>query len=70
MTFLSLVLGIGAWGLGLLAAVLPVYDLRNYLYRGDCGGAEDIIGGILFGELVLICITVLLNTVAMFRIRK
>ena len=89
MTFLSLVLGIGAWGLGLLAAVkksavwmyssfslclmaavLPVYDLRNYLYRGDYGGAEDIIGGIIFGELVLICITVLLNTVAMFRIRK
>lgn len=89
MTFLSLILGIAAWGLGLLAAVkksavwmyssvslcliaaiLPLYDLRNYLYRGDYGGAEDIIGGIIFGEIVLISVTILLNAVALFRIRK
>nr|MBQ8244863.1 hypothetical protein [Oscillospiraceae bacterium] len=54
----------------LVAALLPFYELRRYLYSGDYGGAEDIIGGILFGELTLIGVTILLNAAALFRIRK
>lgn len=53
----------------LVAAVLPFYELRSRLYGGDYGGAEDIIGGILFGELVLIGVTILINAIALYRIR-
>ena len=56
--------------LTLVAALLPLYDLRRYLYSGDCGGAEDIIGGILFGEIVLIAVTILLNLAALLRMKK
>ena len=54
----------------LVAALLPFYELRGRLYAGDYGGAEDIIGGILFGEIVLIGVTILINTIALYRMRK
>ena len=60
----------GSVSLCLLAALMPFYELREYLYAGDCGGAEDIIGGILFGEIVLIAVTILLNGIALCRIKK
>ena len=54
----------------LVAALLPFYELRGRLYGGDYGGAEDIIGGILFGEIVMIAVTVVINGIALYRMRK
>ena len=59
-----------SFSLCLLAALMPFYELRRYLYNGDYGGAEDIIGGILFGEVVLIAMTILLNGFALYRMKK
>lgn len=53
-----------------VAAVLPLYELRCRLYAGDYGGAEDIIGGIIFGEIVLVTVTVLINAAALYRMKK
>lgn len=54
----------------LVAALLPLYELRARFYAGDYGGAEDIIGGIIFGEIVMITVTVLINGIALYRMRK
>lgn len=53
-----------------IAAVLPSYETQHRLDFGDVGGAMDTIGGIIFGQTVLIAVTILLNAIALRRIRK
>lgn len=54
----------------LIAAVLPLYETRGRLYGGDYAGAEDTIGGILFGEIVLVTVTILINAIALYRMQR
>lgn len=53
-----------------IAAVLALYELRRRFGLGDYGGAEDVFGGILFGETVLVGVTVAINAIALWRMKK
>lgn len=52
-----------------IAAVAALYELKWRFGIRDYGGAEDVFGGILFGETVLIGVTVLLNAAALWRMK-
>lgn len=87
--WISLLIGLGAWTFGMLAAakrspgwmfasfttcgtaaVLALYELSWRFSIGDYGGAEDVFGGILFGEAVLVGVTVAINAAALWRMRQ
>lgn len=53
-----------------IAAILPFFEIQWRFEVNDAGGAMDTIGGIIFGEVVLITVTILLNAIALYRMKK
>lgn len=53
-----------------VAAVLPFYEIQWRFDVNDVSGAMDVIGGIIFGEIVLVAVTILINAAALYRMKK
>lgn len=53
-----------------VSLVLQFYEIGRRVNAGDFSGIEDTIGAVIFSGVVLLCVTFLLNLLALIRGRR
>lgn len=53
-----------------VSAVWPLFEIQKRVYGGDYAAVEDTIRGIIFGVVVMLSVTLVLNGLALPRKKK